>query len=164
MHLCSNSYFGTVVAQDQPLGFLSENEAPFQDVIYDIDDVDDMFHIISRCPTFLIFLGGCYTYSIPQRGPMCRLSWPCLFHNWLILHGIFGGSRRYQVTSVPSCVHGVRGDQLPRGVLFLFPTFIGYILSSYNMYNIYIWYVLYMPILIIHLCMYTNVNVITGRQ
>lgn len=54
----SNSYFGTVVAQDQPLGFLSENEAPFQDVIYDIDDVDDMFHIISRCPTFLDLFGG----------------------------------------------------------------------------------------------------------
>ena len=49
---------GTVVAQDQPLGFLSENEAPFQDVIYDIDDVDDMFHIISRCPTFLDLFGG----------------------------------------------------------------------------------------------------------
>ena len=54
----SNSYFGTVVAQDQPLGFLSENEAPFQDVIYDIDDVDDMFHIISRCPTSLNLFGG----------------------------------------------------------------------------------------------------------
>ena len=39
-------------------GFLSENEAPFQDVIYDIDDVDDMFHIISRCPTFLDLFGG----------------------------------------------------------------------------------------------------------
>lgn len=44
------------------------------------------------------------------------------------------------------------------GVLFLFPTFIGYILSSYNMY-VYIYdmfYTLYMPISIIHLCMYTN--------
>lgn len=28
------------------------------------------------------FWGGCYTYSIPQGGPMCWLSWPCFIPGW----------------------------------------------------------------------------------